>query len=41
MDPADHMIHWLVLADGEYREAQRGGLIDLGPSELAEQIDWP
>ncbi len=41
VDPADHTIHWLALTDGEYREVQRSGLIDLGSSELAERIDWP
>jgi hypothetical protein len=41
VDPADHTVHWLALADCEYREVQRSGLIDLGPGELAEWIDWP
>ncbi len=41
VDPSDHAVHWLALADGEYREVQRSHLIDLGPAELAEQIDWP
>lgn len=41
VDPLGHIVHWLALADGEYREVQRSDLIDLGPSELAELIDWP
>jgi Uma2 family endonuclease len=41
VDPSDHAIHWLALAGNEYREVRRSGLIDLGPSELAERIDWP
>jgi Uma2 family endonuclease len=41
VDPAEHAVHWLGLADGEYHPIERSGLIDLGPSELAEQIDWP
>ncbi len=41
VDPADHAVHWLALTDGEYRETQHSGLIDLGPSELAQRIDWP
>jgi Uma2 family endonuclease len=41
VDPADHTVHWLALAGGEYREVQRSGLIDIGPGELAERIDWP
>ena len=41
VDPNQPSVHWLARSGGEYREAQRSGLIDLGPSELAERIDWP
>ena len=45
IDPAEHAVHWLGLSDGEYRVGgpliARSTLIDLGPSELAGQIDWP
>lgn len=41
VEPSEHAVHWLALADGEYRDVQRSGLIDLGPAELAELIDWP
>jgi len=41
VDPEEHAVHWLGLTDGEYRPIDRSGLIDLGPTELAEQIDWP
>jgi len=43
IDPAEPAIHWLALdeAQGEYRAVDRSRLIDLGPRELAEQIDWP
>jgi Uma2 family endonuclease len=41
LDPAEHVVHWLGLSDGEYKPIERSGLIDLGPTELAEQIDWP
>lgn len=41
VDPVEHAVHWLGLADGDYRPIQRSGLIDLGPTGLAEQIDWP
>jgi Uma2 family endonuclease len=45
VDPEEHAVHWLRLSDGEYRvggpSIARSTLIDLGPSELAEQIDWP
>jgi hypothetical protein len=41
VDPEEHAIHWFGLEDGEYRPIERSSLIDLGQSELAEQIDWP
>jgi Uma2 family endonuclease len=41
VDPAEHAVHWLALADGEYREVQRSGLMDIGPGELTARIDWP
>lgn len=41
LDPEEHPVHWLGLTDGEYRPIERSGLIDLGPVELAGQIDWP
>lgn len=41
VDPAERTVHWLALTDGEYRPIERSGLIDLGPSDLAEHIDWP
>lgn len=41
VDPALSSVNWLALSDGQYRPVQRSGLIDLGASDLAEQIDWP
>jgi Uma2 family endonuclease len=41
VDPAKRSIHWLALDGGKYRPVEQSGLIDLGPLELAEQIDWP
>lgn len=41
VDPSEPAVRWLALADGEYREVQRSGLIDLGSGELVGQIDWP
>jgi hypothetical protein len=38
LDPEERAIHWLRLADGEYRPLEHSGLIDLGPAGL---IDWP
>jgi Uma2 family endonuclease len=41
LDPAKRSVDWLGLTDGEYRPIERSTLIDLGPGQLAEQIDWP
>jgi len=41
VDPGERAVAWLALRDGEYQPAQRSELIDLGPAELAEQLDWP
>ncbi len=41
VDPSERTVHWLGLADGEYRDVPRSGLIDLGPDELVARIDWP
>jgi hypothetical protein len=41
VDPEKRSVSWLGLAGGEYRPIERSSLIDLGPSELASQIDWP
>jgi len=41
VDPAERTVTWLALHDGEYRPVLRSRLIDLGPAELAERIDWP
>ena len=35
-------VHWLALtAGGEYAPTDRSTLIDSGPAELAQRIDWP
>jgi len=41
VDPAERTVTWLALHDGEYEPVQRSGLIELGPTELGEQLDWP
>ncbi len=41
VDPQERQIHWLALEAGEYRATERSGLMDLGPAELAGDIDWP
>lgn len=41
VDPAERTVTWLALHDGEYAPVARSGLIELGPTELAERLDWP
>jgi len=40
-DPQERSVHWLARSGEEYREVERSELIELGPDELAERIDWP
>ena len=37
----ERRVHWLRLTGTEYTPVQRSRLIELGPAELAAQIDWP
>jgi Uma2 family endonuclease len=41
VDPEKRTVDWLGLTDGEYRSIERSAVIGLGPSDLAELIDWP
>jgi Uma2 family endonuclease len=42
VDPQERRVHWLALQpDRQYRPVDRSALVELGPAELAEQIDWP
>jgi hypothetical protein len=41
VDLPKRTLHWLGLAEGEYRAIERSTVIDLDPEELAEQIHWP
>jgi len=40
-DPQERQVTWLGLAGGEYEPLARSSLIELGPEELAQRIDWP
>lgn len=40
VDPQKRSIDWFALHEGEYRPVDRSGLIDLGVSELSEQLRW-
>lgn len=40
VDPEQRRVDWLALREGAYEPVRRSGVIDLGPAELAQQIDW-
>lgn len=41
VDSTERAVHWLALAGDQYHAADRSELIDLGPAELADRIEWP
>jgi len=41
VDPARRSVDWLGLEASRYRPLERSALLNLGPRELADQIDWP
>ncbi len=42
VDPRERTIDWLALdGEGEYKQVERSGLIDLSARELDQRIDWP
>jgi Putative restriction endonuclease len=41
VDPAERTVTWLALRDGAYVPVVRSALIELGPAELTECLDWP
>jgi Uma2 family endonuclease len=42
VDPQKRRVDWVGLEpSGEYRAIARSQLIELGPAELAERLDWP
>jgi Uma2 family endonuclease len=41
VDPQQRTVSWLGLDGETYRPLERSALIELGPAELAERIDWP
>jgi Uma2 family endonuclease len=40
LDPATREVNWLALSDGAYHATRRSRLIELGATELADQLDW-
>jgi Uma2 family endonuclease len=41
IDPDAHAVQWFGLTDGDYEPIDRSRLIELGPAELTELLDWP
>lgn len=41
VDPEKRSAVWLALAGGEYTSVKHSSLIELGPDELSQDIDWP
>jgi hypothetical protein len=41
VDPTERTVTWLGLRAGEYQPVAGSELINLGPVELADQLDWP
>ncbi len=41
VDPQEHAVHWFVRRGDGYEPIERSTLIDLGPEQLFELIDWP
>lgn len=41
VDPDRRAVDWLSLTRGEYAATSRSAVIDCGPAELAERIEWP
>ncbi len=41
VEPREPAVHWLASIDGDYRPIERSRLVDLGPADLVERIDWP
>jgi len=41
VDPAARRVAWLGLGDGDYHPLERSRLIELGPADLSERLEWP
>ncbi len=41
IDPSTRKIDWLTLHEGDYEPTEHSNLIEFGPHELSERIDWP
>ena len=41
VDSEQQKVHWLTLADGDYKPTRQSRLIELGAAELETTIRWP
>ena len=41
VDPQERTVQWFALAGERYQPVEASGLIELGPGELSQRIDWP
>lgn len=41
VDPHERTVTWLGLREGGYEPVERSALIELGPAQLADALDWP
>lgn len=41
VDPQQPTVSWMGLEAGSYQHLKRSRLVEIGPAELAELIDWP
>ena len=40
-DPQERTVRWLGLTAERYQPLEMSGLIEPGPAELAERLEWP
>jgi len=41
VNPEERTVDWLALREGRYEPTDRSRLVELGPADVAAQIDWP
>ena len=41
VDPDQRTVQWLALTAAGYGDVERSAVIDFGPVELADRVDWP
>jgi Uma2 family endonuclease len=41
VDPREQKVEWFALRSGQCRPVHRSAVIELGPNELATEIEWP